>query len=65
LGGRRNKSQEGGGRERGTFVGKGIGRERVEQDQVLSGGNRTEALRANRKNGYQKPWEVGGGVSRM
>jgi hypothetical protein len=34
------------------------GRGRGEHDQVLGGGNRTEALRASRKNGNRQPKEV-------
>jgi hypothetical protein len=37
-------------------MGKGGG----EHDEVLGGGGSTEALRASRKNGNRRPWEVGG-----
>jgi hypothetical protein len=47
--------------EGGTWVGKGIGRGRRDYGQALSGLNRTEALRAIRKNGNKQPWKVGGG----
>ena len=41
-------------------------REGGEHDQVLGGGNRTEALRSSRKNGKSQPLEVEGwGPSRM
>jgi hypothetical protein len=41
---------------------KGTRRGRGEQDQVLGEENRTEFLRASRKNGNRQPWEVGGGT---
>jgi hypothetical protein len=59
LGERRKQSQ--GGREGGTWEGKGTVGWRGEHDQVLGGGNRTEVLRISRKNGNKQPWEVGGG----
>jgi hypothetical protein len=43
-------------------VGKQTGRGRGEHDQVLGGGNRTEALRANRKKGNRQTQEVGAGT---
>jgi hypothetical protein len=39
-------------------IGKGTGRGRGEHDRALGGG-KTEALRADRKNGNRKPQEVG------
>jgi hypothetical protein len=42
----------------GIWVGKWIGMGRGEHDQVLGGWNRTEALRASRKNGKMQPQEV-------
>ena len=48
------------GGEGGIWAEKETRRERGEQDQVLKGrGNRTKVLRASRKNGNQKPQEVG------
>jgi hypothetical protein len=44
------------GGEGGISVGKGSGRRRGEHDQILGGENRTEALRASRKNGNKQPW---------
>ena len=41
-------------------MGEGTGKGRGKNDQVL-GENRTETLRANRKNGNRQPDEVGGG----
>jgi hypothetical protein len=45
---------------RGTWVGKRTGRGRGKYDQVLRWGSKTEALRANIKNGNRQPQEVGG-----
>jgi hypothetical protein len=42
-------------------VGKGTGSRRGEHDQVLGGGNRTQVLRASRKNGNRQLREVGDG----
>ena len=42
-----------------TWMGKGTRRGRGEYDQVLEN-NRTEALRASRKNGNRQPQEIGG-----
>jgi hypothetical protein len=52
-----------GQREGGTWVGKGIERRKGEHDEVLQGGwwwkeDKTEVLRASRKNGNRQ--EVGG-----
>ena len=46
-----------GGRDLG---GKWDGEGRGEHDLILGGGERTEALRASRKNGNRQPQEVGG-----
>ena len=42
-------------REGGTWVGKGTGQGIGKHDQVLGEGNRTEVLRASRKNGNRQP----------
>jgi hypothetical protein len=57
--GREKKAITGQVVEEGSWVGKGTGRGKGEHDQVLGGGNRTEGLRASRKNGNRQPWEVG------
>jgi len=46
-----------GRRERGTWLARGQG---GEEDQVLGGGSRTEALKDCRKNGNRQLQEVGG-----
>ena len=45
------------GEEGGTWMGKRTG----EHDLVFGGGNKTEALKASRKNGNRQLQEVGGG----
>jgi hypothetical protein len=47
--------------EGGTSVGERRGKEKGEHDQVLGGGNRSEALKASRMNGNMRPQEVVGG----
>jgi hypothetical protein len=47
-------------------VGKWTGKGKVEHEQVLGGGNRTEVLRAMRNNESRQSQDVGGGgPSRM
>jgi hypothetical protein len=59
LGGRRKQS---GRTEGGRNLGRRGGRdEKGEHDHLLWREDRTEALRASRKNGNRQPWEVGGG----
>ena len=58
LGGRRKPSgRTGRGRNLG---GRGDRDEKGEHDHLLWREDRTEALRASRKNGNRQPWEVGG-----
>ena len=56
--GREKKSITGGGRG-GTWVGMETERKCQEHDQVLSEGNRNEALKASRKCGKRKHQDVG------
>ena len=57
LGGRRKQSQKGEGRKGPEWE---KGQVEEEGNVIRYWGDRTEALRASRKNGKRQPWEVGG-----
>ena len=54
---KKKKAISEGEKEGGTWMGKRTG----EHDLVFGGGNKTEALKASRKNGNRQLQEVGGG----